>query len=112
MAGDKIRTFLALPTPDGLKERMSALMTELSPLTSGIRFVRPDGIHLTLRFLGWASKEQIVSVVESVRRAAAACPRGLAPVRGLGFLPERGAPRVLYVGIRLPAPVFTLQRAC
>jgi 2'-5' RNA ligase len=112
MAGDKVRTFLALPTPGPLKERFAELARELAPLVPGIRFVRPEGVHLTLRFLGWATTEQVVAVAERVRPAAASCPRGIAPTTGLGFFPERGAPRVLFVGFRLPEPVLALQREC
>jgi RNA 2',3'-cyclic 3'-phosphodiesterase len=112
MASDRIRAFVALPTPDELKERLGALMHDLAPEVSGVRFVRPEGVHLTLRFLGWTSLEQRACVEERVRRAAAACPRGTGHVADLGLFPDRGSPRVLFVGIRLPEPVFGLQHEC
>jgi 2'-5' RNA ligase len=44
--------------------------------------------------------------------AAAACPPFELSIRGLGIFPDRGGPRVLWLGLRLPPPVLVLQAAC
>ena len=44
--------------------------------------------------------------------AAAACPPAEAQVAGLGTFPERGSPRVLWLGLAVPAAILDLQRAC
>lgn len=107
-----IRAFVALPVPDHLRARLAALMSELLPHVHGLRFVRPEGIHLTLRFLGSTSTEQIQALQQRLAAAAAACPRGEAQVSGLGIFPDHGPPRVLWLGLHLPEPVLFLQRAC
>jgi 2'-5' RNA ligase len=112
MPNDRIRAFLALPTPDGLKESLAALMRDLSPRLPGLRFVRPEAVHLTLRFLGTTTAEQRRAFEEHVRPAAAACPRGEGQVGGLGVFPDRGSPHVLFIGLRLPETVLALQREC
>jgi 2'-5' RNA ligase len=107
-----MRAFVAVPTPTSLRTRLSAIQEELGPRLSGVRFVRPESIHLTLRFLGETSQGQARDLEGRLRAAAAACPRASAPIGGLGLFPERGSPRVLWVAVSLSEPALALQRAC
>jgi RNA 2',3'-cyclic 3'-phosphodiesterase len=73
---------------------------------------RPEGIHLTLRFLGDTSPEQVAALRPLLAAAAVACPAAEGRVVGLGTFPERGSPRVLWLGLDVPSAVYDLQRAC
>lgn len=107
-----LRGFVALELESALRERLRELQDRLRPRLGGIRLVRPEGIHLTLRFLGQTTPAQAARLQPELARAAAACPPGEARVHGLGTFPDRGSPRVLWLGIEVPAPVVTLQEAC
>ena len=107
-----MRAFVALPLPEAFELRLRALMRELGPSLPGLRFVRPEGVHLTLRFLGSATSEQLNTLGPLLASAAERCGRGSARVSGLGVFPERGAPRVLWLGLELPVPYLALQRDC
>ncbi|MEE8217435.1 MAG: glycerol-3-phosphate acyltransferase, partial [Vicinamibacteria bacterium] len=67
---------------------------------------------LWLRFLGSSSPKQIASLRPALVAAAAACGPARARVADLGTFPQRGRPRVLWLGIALPQPVLDLQAAC
>ena len=58
------------------------------------------------------SPEQASALEGRLRRGRRDCPRASAPVTGLGLFPERGAPRVLWLGVSLSEPALALQRAC
>jgi 2'-5' RNA ligase len=107
-----VRAFVALELDARLREAMGELQARLRPRCGGIRMARPEGIHLTLRFLGDTSPEQVATLCPLLAAAAAACPAAGVPVTGLGTFPERGSPRVLWLGLDVPATVFDLQRAC
>jgi 2'-5' RNA ligase len=106
------RAFVALELDARLREAMGELQARLRPRLGGIRLVRPEGVHLTLRFLGDTSPAQIEALRPLLAAAAAACPAAEARVAGLGTFPERGSPRVLWLGLDVPTTVFDLQRAC
>jgi 2'-5' RNA ligase len=110
-ADEKLRAFVALELPESLRDAISRLQDRFRAL-AGLRLVRPDGVHLTLRFLGSSSRAQLEQIAPALASAAAACPAFDARVAGIGTFPERGAPRVLWLGIELPPPVSELQRAC
>ena len=111
-AADHVRAFVALELDARLREAMGELQARLRPRLGGIRMTRPEGIHLTLRFLGDTSPEQVAALRPLLATAAAACPAAEVPVAGLGTFPERGSPRVLWLGLDVPATVFDLQRGC
>jgi 2'-5' RNA ligase len=79
---------------------------------TGLRFTRPEGLHLTLRFLGSATAEGLARLEPQLRAAAGRCPRGEARVSGLMIFPDRGAPRVLVLGLELEERFLALQREC
>ena len=107
-----VRAFVALELEAGLRESIGTLQERLRPRLGGIRLVRPDGIHLTLRFLGPTSSTQVQTLRPLLAAAAAACPAADVVVAGIGTFPERGSPRVLWLGLELPPPILELQRAC
>jgi 2'-5' RNA ligase len=111
-APEVVRAFVALAIGSGLRARIGELMGEIRPRVAGVRFVRPEGIHLTLRFLGPTLPGQIQHLGPRLERVAAACPPSEARVAGLGLFPTRGSPRVLWLGVALPPPVLALQAAC
>jgi 2'-5' RNA ligase len=109
---DSVRTFVAVDLHHDLRRRLAALQTALAPSFPGLRWVRPDKIHLTLRFLGNASPAQISHVATLLAPAAAAAEGIGATVAGLGLFPDRRSPAVLWVGISAGENLPLLQAAC
>ncbi len=111
-ASGDVRAFVALDLDARLRESIGELQAGLRPRLGGIRLVRPEGIHLTLRFLGNTSPAQVETLQPLLSAAATGCPPVEARVAGLGAFPDRGSPRVLWLGLDVPPAVFDLQRAC
>ena len=107
-----VRAFVALELDARLRQAIGELQRRLRPRLGGIRLVRPEGIHLTLRFLGPTSPAQIETLRPLLAAAAAACPPAEVRVAGIGTFPERGSPRVLWLGLDVPPTILELQRAC
>ncbi len=111
-AGAPLRAFLALDLDAAARQRLIDLMARLRPELPRVRWVQPEGLHLTLRFLGWTQEGAVDRIAETLRPAASACAPADIPLGALGMFPERGSPRVLWVGLDLPEPMHELQRAC
>jgi 2'-5' RNA ligase len=104
------RLFLAVDIDDATREqvgRISAELRERMGARARASWVHPDRLHLTLQFFGDADE-----VVEQRVRVALDTPIPQRPFelsfRGLGFFPQRGSPRVLWLGIH--AGVAELRR--
>ncbi len=111
-APDHVRAFVALELDARLREAMAELQARLRPRLGRIHLARPEGIHLTLRFLGSTTPQQMDAMRPILAAAAAACPPAEVPVSGLGTFPERGNPRVLWLGLQVPPAIHDLQKAC
>jgi RNA 2',3'-cyclic 3'-phosphodiesterase len=112
LAGDAIRAFIALEMDDETRGRLSEAARTLSGLVRGVRWVAAGSTHLTLRFLGPSRAEALACLGPRLAGAAAACAPAAAAITGIGLFPDRGSPRILWVGLRLPPALLELQAAC
>jgi 2'-5' RNA ligase len=107
-----VRAFIALELGSDLRQRIGGLVDDLRPRMPGARWVRPEGVHLTLRFLGATTAAEIDRMEGMLRKATEDCPPTTAMARGLGVFPDRGRPRILWLGLEVAAPVLGLQASC
>ncbi|MBA4422847.1 MAG: RNA 2',3'-cyclic phosphodiesterase [Syntrophus sp. (in: bacteria)] len=96
----KIRSFLALDPPEEVLREIGAVQNRLRKLIEGdIRWVRPEGIHLTLKFFGDVSGDDVANIATVVEKAAEGeRPFSLA-IGGAGVFPDPHRPRVLWLGM-------------
>ncbi len=94
-----IRTFIAIDLPPGVRSALGELQEQLRRSGARIRWVKPTGIHLTLKFLGDIEPAQVNAVAQAMRQAAAsAAPFRLTPM-GCGAFPSIKQMRVVWVGL-------------
>ena len=97
-----LRTFIAIQLSAELKRHISDLQAEFKrqvPELRGLSWVNPEGIHLTLRFLGDIEESQVEAITSVLRRAAAPIGAFRLEARGLGGFPTPQRMRVLWVGL-------------
>ncbi len=109
MSTDLWRTFVAVEIEAEMRRQIAALLRDLKASLPDARFAPEAQLHLTLRFLGDVSPQTVESLKPALLRAAQECPALEAVVEGLGTFPERGSPRVLWLGLRAPAALLSLQ---
>lgn len=99
-----MRLFLAIDLPGGLREQLAGLQAELRSTCAGWRWVRPEGIHLTLRFLGEVEAARDAACRDAWREAVRPLPCLRFELGGIGRFPPAGPPRVLWIGISEQGP--------
>ena len=99
------RLFVAVPLSDAATEEVVGIVEDVRsmPLPPGardVRWVRLDGLLLTLRFLGPTPPEQVEPTAKAVARAAASAPgRFDLELVGTGTFPSGPRPRTLWIGL-------------
>jgi 2'-5' RNA ligase len=106
-----IRSFVAVLLPDGVRERLAATMTALRGLAPGLGWVRPENLHVTLRFLGEIDGAMVAAVREAMGVTGASTPPFVMTVAGLGGFPSARAPRVVWAGVTEGAPALGALQA-
>ena len=99
-SGAGLRAFIAIHLSQEARRRLAeTIRWMVSEVPSGVRWVDPEGIHLTLKFLGDIEP----ALVEDVLRAMEQSASGTAPFQlhldGLGVFPNLRRPRVLWAGV-------------
>ena len=110
---EQIRAFIAVELPPAVREAVEGVVRELrSGIGDGVRWVRPEGVHLTLKFLG----DIDAGSVPAVSRAMAQCAASAAPfdlfLEGVGVFPNARRPRVIWIGLGgALEPLLALQHS-
>ena len=99
------RLFIAVPLPDDAAATVRSIVDDIraKPLPAGgrdVRWVRLDGLHLTLRFLGPTPEDRIEPTAGAMQEAAGTASGPIdIELGGAGTFPPDGRPRALWMGI-------------
>ena len=98
---EQIRSFIAIELPRNVKDGLARLRSELERAEHPfVKWVNPESIHLTLKFLGNIPFKQVAEITKAIEAAS----KGISPfhleISGLGAFPNLKQPRVLWVGIK------------
>lgn len=104
-----MRIFVALDIEEAIRERIQRFLEGVRGFAPDARWVRPESLHVTLKFIG----EKPAEAVEEIKHALSAIEaRGMEiTFRGYGFFPTPKAPRVFWVGIESGTRLAALATA-
>lgn len=95
-----MRSFISIELPEKVRSDLSEVEKRLKKTKADFRWVKPDNIHLTLKFLGEIKEESIGEIINVMRRACSHCNSFNLELEGVGLFPNLKYPRVLWVGIK------------
>jgi 2'-5' RNA ligase len=105
-----VRLFLAIPLPPAALARLASVIERLQGRE--LKVVRPEGLHLTLVFLGEREEAEAGTIAGLLEAPELSLPRIPASFGGYGQFPPRGAPRVIFTPVREGArEIIALQQA-
>ena len=95
-----IRAFLAIDLPENILQAMCGLQEKLKREISGrISWTKPHGQHLTLKFFGDISTEDIKNICSAVQKRVTSEPSLSLKIEKLGVFPDVRRPRVIWCGV-------------
>jgi len=108
--GSSMRLFVALDFPDAVRDLIRDLMAKLKPLCKHARWVRPEGMHVTLKFIGHVPDDKFEPIVRALGNIHLNAPVEMS-FRGLGFFPSERRPRVCWCGIEASPNLAKLAKS-
>lgn len=95
-----MRLFVAFDLRPEVRESLKEAVATLQPICKAARFVRPEGMHITLKFIGHVNDDpqtlqQIQSALSTVRSGSPVSMK----FHGVGFFPNARYPRVIWCGV-------------
>ncbi len=105
-----MRVFVALDVPETVRSALAELSARLKKVCPSARWVRLEGVHITLKFIGEVPPENL----ERIRQALGELP-AFAPIKlcfaGLGFFPSARRPGVFWAGVEAEPQLAELAAA-
>ena len=103
-----MRLFIAIEIPEEIKEYIVKIQKNIDATTNKIRFVNPNQIHLTLKFLGEVQPNNLEDIKNNLKKIT------LKPfsvvLDKIGVFPSENYIRVIWIGLKPEEPVLELQR--
>jgi 2'-5' RNA ligase len=93
-----IRTFIAVESPPDVRRRTQDLVNRLRRADADVKWLAPDQMHWTLKFLGDVEEQQINDVCRAVERCAEPFTPFELAVTGAGAFPTLDRPHTLWIG--------------
>jgi RNA 2',3'-cyclic 3'-phosphodiesterase len=106
-----VRAFVALNLPDATRRALWSATAPLREMDLPVKWVRPDGIHLTLKFLGETDEARQSELIAALARAATGTHALPLMVEGFGAFPDPAHARVLWAGVAAEPALELLQDA-
>lgn len=102
-----MRLFVALDLTEEIREALGEPIASLKLLTRSARWARPEGMHVTLKFIGHVDANRLEAIRAALARVRSGAPVAM-EIRGVGFFPDERRPRVLWCGIEASANLAPL----
>ena len=95
-----IRAFLAIAPPEDILQKISGLQEKLKREIRGqISWAKPPGQHLTLKFFGDISQDDVNNICAAVQKQTISEPPLNLKIEKLGVFPDDRRPRVIWCGV-------------
>ena len=93
-----MRAFIAITLPGEIKKKLGRVTSTLRQSNVQAKWVDASKLHITLKFLGDVEQEIIPSIVEVLQKVGSMNSPFVVKLSEFGFFPQRGKPRVFFVG--------------
>ncbi|MFH0826478.1 MAG: RNA 2',3'-cyclic phosphodiesterase [Candidatus Omnitrophota bacterium] len=94
-----MRTFIAIELPQEIRESLAQLQDRLKQSHADVKWVDPQNIHLTLKFLGEIDAEQLDKIIRVLEQVCLGKKTFQMRLSSIGAFPKMHFPRVLWVSV-------------
>lgn len=96
----KIRAFIAIPVSQEVRDLVSSILKRLITAGADVKWVEPQNLHLTLKFLGNISLDMVDEISNVIQDAVRGIDRFELEIKGISSFPGGNKPmRVIWLGI-------------
>jgi 2'-5' RNA ligase len=94
-----MRLFLAIPIAPDILKALETGIESLRETRAPVRWVRPEGMHLTVKFLGDTDRKKVGPLIQAVGEVCREVEPFPMSLSGIGAYPNMRRPRVVWAGV-------------
>ena len=95
-----IRAFVAIEIDSGIKDRLSEYLDQLKKTDASVKWVAPENIHLTLKFIGYIEEETLPDLNKIISDAVSCLGPFSISIGNIGAFPNLKKPRIVFVCVQ------------
>jgi 2'-5' RNA ligase len=95
----RIRTFIGIEVVSAVRQQLVELQDRLRAVSGEVKWVEPENLHLTLKFLGDVDEQDLYAVCKTADEAVSGQEPFEMTVAGVGAFPNAGRPRTIWAGV-------------
>ena len=95
-----MRCFIAVSFPEELKKGIFTIQGKFKTSGADVSWTRPEGMHLTLKFLDEVEEKRVPKIEAAINRAVSGIKPFSLNVSGMGTFPDMRRPRVVWIGFK------------
>jgi len=96
---EQLRVFIAIELPDAVRAQMARLQEKLKEADADVKWVDPNNIHLTLKFVGEVEQDKLEILYAGVSEAVADQAKFPMSLAGIGAFPSLNRVQVVWIGV-------------
>lgn len=94
-----MRLFIAIEISEEIKTGLAKVVAKLKDAGADVKWVRPEGMHLTIKFFGEVDENRKDKIISSLEQVSEKKSPFTVTFKGLGAFPDLNRPRVVWAGI-------------
>jgi 2'-5' RNA ligase len=95
-----IRVFIAIEIDSEIKNKLSEYLSKLKRTGADVKWVAPENIHLSLKFIGDIEKEALINMNKVISDAVSSIEPFSISIGNIGAFPSLNKPRVVFVCVQ------------
>jgi 2'-5' RNA ligase len=104
-----MRAFMAVEVDTELVDKISEIQKNLAEANAQVKFVEPENMHFTFKFLGDISPEKAESIINMAEEKTKDYSPFDIKIKGTGVFPNMGYIRVIWLGVEEPGAFSKMQ---
>jgi 2'-5' RNA ligase len=105
-----MRAFMAVEVDKNLVNKIIKVQKKIDEANALVKFVEPENLHFTFKFLGETSPDKINSIIDMTERKVEEYSPFQISIKGTGVFPNMGYIRVIWLGVEHPGAFSKVQR--
>ena len=95
-----MRCFIGIPIPEGIRRSIMNYVGRIQSTLSGVKWVKEENLHITLRFLGGVDEAKIESIKKVVEETSRNFSVFSCQLTGTGYFPSPRRAKVIWIGVK------------
>ena len=96
---EKIRSFIAIEIPENIRKDINRYIQELQKHAPKLKWVKPESLHITLKFLGEQDPQRIEQAIVNLTKLGNNLDGFDLSIKNFGAFPNEKRPKVLWLGL-------------